>query len=130
MFNSLAMIGITVNASGKMSITDSTTLTNAIANNSSDVAAIFSDTTDGVGLRLKNYLDYLNLPGAMLPNTIDTVDAQMQQIHDRINQKESAMLVYENRLRLQYSALSALLSANSSLIDSLKGFSVMPTIGG
>lgn len=107
-FSWLAQIGISFNKDGTLAL-DSTTFTNALGSNYNDVVALFSDSTQGFSQRLytaaSNMLDSSGLVQSRidgLNTTINTIDANMDQMNVRLDN-------VEKRLRTQFANLDALL---------------------
>lgn len=82
--NSLDDIGINFDSSGTLSITDSTQLDNALANNTSDVASFFTTASTGfaatVGFQASNVL----APSGIIATATSTLTQQDTKIEEQI----------------------------------------------
>jgi flagellar hook-associated protein 2 len=127
-YNSLAMIGIDTDKTGKLSIVDSTKLDNALNSSLSSVAAILNDPTDGVAVRVQNYVNNTTSLTGALTLAINNDNTQLQSLSYLLTRKQQALTDYEYKLNIQYSALQSLLTNNQSLLNSLSSFSLMPSV--
>ena len=118
----LSSIGVAVEKDGTLSL-DATKLTDALADNRAEVAALFSfddgDSaldTDGIAVRLVNMLDgMLQAPDGLLETRKEGLGDSISSVKHRIEEVERRVDSYEQRLRRQYTALEQAMSEFQSI---------------
>jgi flagellar hook-associated protein 2 len=127
--NSLGVIGVEVDKTGKMAITDSTKLENYIQSNLADVQLIFNNGAgDGVGVRVSDYIDNLNSSGGSIFTTINSLTESIDYTDYSIKLRENSLASYQNGLVMKYAALDALLVRNQNILNNIGTFSLLPGI--
>lgn len=92
-------LGITTNGdNNNLSLSDSDKLHEALANHLSEVKSLFTNSTDGLAVQLAAYLENTVGEDGTLPAKQDTLDTQVQNLTDQINDQER--LVQSNREQL------------------------------
>ncbi|MFA5596780.1 MAG: flagellar filament capping protein FliD, partial [Pusillimonas sp.] len=132
-FNSLSDIGITTGTIGssytetmlgKISITDEDALKNALANNPNEVAALFNESKEGVGIA-KNLKDVLNAftsstgiltkrVGRSDSSVTSQMDTQIKTLNQQIASQQSRLVMREEALLKQFSSLESAMSEYQS----------------
>ena len=132
-FNSLSDIGITTGTIGssytetmlgKISITNEDALKNALANNPNEVAALFNESKEGVGIA-KNLKDVLNAftsstgiltkrVGRTDSSVTSQMDTQIKSLNQQIASQQSRLVMREEALLKQFSALESAMSEYQS----------------
>ncbi|OQB50234.1 MAG: Flagellar hook-associated protein 2 [bacterium ADurb.Bin157] len=132
-FNSLSDIGITTGTIGssytetmlgKISITNEDALKNALANNPNEVAALFNESKEGVGIA-KNLKDVLNAftsstgiltkrVGRSDSSVTSQMDTQIKSLNQQIASQQSRLVMREEALLKQFSALESAMSEYQS----------------
>ncbi|MGI9538626.1 MAG: flagellar filament capping protein FliD [Miltoncostaeaceae bacterium] len=109
-YDSLAQIGITSNRDGTLTL-DSTVLKDAIADDADAVRDVFGfddasgtiDGTDGIARQLSEFADTFS--NDILSARLTGITSSLSRMDDRIASLEDLMLVKEDRLRRQFSAM-------------------------
>jgi flagellar hook-associated protein 2 len=105
-YNSLAMIGITVNQDGVMSL-DSTQLTAALTANIQSVSNVFS-STDGVAVQLNNTLTNLLQAGGPISSQTTSLNSQLSSLQKQATNENVLMDSYQAQLQQQFSNMDSI----------------------
>lgn len=97
-YNSLISIGISLDKNGQLQV-DSSQLSDALANHSSDVSNIFSGATDAIGTSLSNYLN------TVLDPVDGLITTQQSSLQDTINNLQDQQTEMQTRLDAQQQTL-------------------------
>lgn len=89
----------------QISLIDEGALDSALGQNKSGVKALFTDSTDGIGTRIKSYLDSVSGDSGSLISHRDTFAKQSTQIDDSITEMEKQVLSYKDRLTQSFLAM-------------------------
>lgn len=104
-YNSLAMIGVTVDKTGVMSL-DSSQLDKALNTNFQSVSDVFS-STDGVATRLYGRLGDFLQSGGSLDRQQSALNKQLSDLKDRRADVQSRLDAYQAALQKQFTAMDA-----------------------
>lgn len=111
---SLADVGVRLSTGGKLAF-DSSKLTTALQNNSSDVRTFFSDTNTGFGKSFKTALDQLNdSTTGTLTAEVNSVGKTVTQLQDRVDQFDDQLAVRRQRLELRFTRMETIISGLQS----------------
>lgn len=111
-FATLAELGITTEDDGTLAV-DSTTLSDAISNNLSDVAEFFS-SNEGVATRLDSLISSYVQSEGVLDMRSDSLNDQIEDITDQREALNRRLASLESRLMAQFTALDTLISQMNS----------------
>ena len=112
--NSLAALGITVDASGRLSVSDED-LDAALSASFEGVKTLFTDATEGIGVRYRDRLDFLTRIGDGVIYTVtDSIDQQISELEERIADMEEALAAREEQLREEFTAMEQALATLQS----------------
>lgn len=103
-YNSLAMIGITVDKTGTMSL-NSTTLKKALSENLQGVSDVFNNATDGVAVRLGNRLNQFLQSGGPLDSQQSALKKQLSALDKSKIKENDRLALVEKRLQKQFTAM-------------------------
>ena len=84
--------------SNKISLSDSAALDKALNESKSDIKTMFSDTTDGIGTRVKSYLETVSGVEGSLVVHRDTYAKQSTQMDKQVVEMERQVQSYRQRL--------------------------------
>ena len=84
--------------SNKITLSDSTVLDTALTSSKSEIKTLFSDTTDGIGTRVKSYLETVSGTEGSLVTHRDTYAKQSTQIDESIVNMEKQVQSTRQRL--------------------------------
>ncbi|MBM3836626.1 MAG: hypothetical protein FJ398_01480 [Verrucomicrobia bacterium] len=84
--------------SNKISLSDSAALDKALGESRSDIKTMFSDTTDGIGTRVKSYLETVSGVDGSLVAHRDTYAKRSTQIDTQIAEMEKQVQSYRQRM--------------------------------
>ncbi|MFZ2641261.1 MAG: flagellar filament capping protein FliD [Verrucomicrobiia bacterium] len=102
----LEQLGYVTNGTDdSLSLDDSTKLDDALADNLSDVRALFSDTTNGLATRLSTYLEQVTDDGGLIDVRQDTLTKQMAGLDEQIAAQEVLVQAYHDRLVASFTAM-------------------------
>ncbi|MBI5820973.1 MAG: flagellar filament capping protein FliD [Verrucomicrobia bacterium] len=102
----LEQLGYVTNGTDdSLSLNDSTKLDDALADNLSDVKALFSDTTNGIATRLSTYLEQVTDDGGLIDVRQDTLTKQMAGLDEQIAAQEVLVQAYHDRLVASFTAM-------------------------
>lgn len=105
----LAEIGITFDDDGEVSISDSETFSDYLANNPTAVEDLFN-STDGVANTVSDLLDSFTQTDGILENRTDSIDDRIEYINDRIERLEARMTRREQQLRSEFASMQQALN--------------------
>jgi len=109
-FQLLSQIGVTSDKDGKLSFNRGK-FDEALANDETSVAAVFTHATNGIGKRLIDQLAvYTDSVDGLIKNRNDTFDRQVKQTQSRIDNAERRLSLYEKQLEVKYANLENLLA--------------------
>nr|WP_320048868.1 flagellar filament capping protein FliD [uncultured Desulfuromonas sp.] len=124
-YNSLAALGFETDyLTGEISY-DSTTLNDALANNLSDLQALFvgDDDTPGIAVQISNYLDELtDSSDGFVATKVENNEDKIDGMEDQIETYEARLEKREETLTAQFTALETLVSELNSQADYLESF--------
>jgi flagellar hook-associated protein 2 len=120
----LEKLGYVTNSSdNSLSLDDSTKLDDALADNLSDVKALFSDSTNGIATQLSAYLEKVTEDGGLIDVRQSTLTKQMSDLDDQIAAQEVLVLAYHDRLVENFTAMeTAQANINQQLTYLTKNF--------
>lgn len=107
-YNSLAMIGITVDQDGVMSL-DSTKLNSALTANIQSVSNVFS-STQGVAVKLNNTLSTLLESGGAISSKKASLNDQLTRLTTQTNQEQKRITDYQSTLQAQFTSMESLVA--------------------
>lgn len=120
-YDSLSLIGIERNSSGKLSI-DSDRFQEVLEAEPDQVANLFTGAGGFVEAMLERSDVYVDSIDGSLHNRTETLEDRVADMEDRVDQMDRRMLRTEERLRRQFTALESLMSGlngTSSYLTSL-----------
>jgi len=120
----LSQIGVSTNRDGTLSL-DTTTLNEKLSSDIEGVADIFTDSTNGIGVRIYDYTDDVtDAYDGSIHIRVSGLQSRVEDISDDISDLEAKLERMEEDLRRQFAALESLLaglSAQSSFLGGLTG---------
>ncbi|KWI62250.1 flagellar hook protein FliD [Burkholderia pseudomultivorans] len=119
---SLASIGITLQADGTLSV-DSTTLTNALQNNSSAVSTLFNSTT-GVAAKMNTLITGYLATGGPIQTRTSALNADLTSLTTQQSTLSNYQTQLTNQYQAQFTALNTLMATmnnNSQYLTQLFG---------
>ncbi len=122
----LSEIGITVNSELQFTISDSSTLNNALTNNSAAVAELFNLATEGVANKLLAKLTPFTDTGGRIDDEVEGINNQIENINTRIARLEERLSIREQQLRYQFQAMQDVLNKIVSQQSFLQGLLYNP----
>ena len=126
-YNSLAIIGITSNPDGTLSV-NSQTLSNALSTNFSAVNNLFS-STNGVATQLNSQINNLLASNGMFATSSTQLEKQEDSLTNQTNQLQIQMNALSASLTEQYSSLNTLLSSLQTTSSYLtQAFASLPSV--
>ncbi|WP_347988744.1 flagellar filament capping protein FliD [Methylomonas sp. AM2-LC] len=111
-YNSLAMLGVTVDSSGNMAL-DTTKLNTALAANPQAVNNVFN-SSNGVATRLSLTLINLTSSGGAINSEQNTLNAQYTALVSKQSAENKYLDSYQAALQQEYAAMQTLVSQYSS----------------
>ena len=111
-YNSLAMIGITVNQDGVMSL-DSTTLNAALKANMQSVSNVFS-SSKGVATVLNSTISNMLEAGGTISTETQSLNAQMTSLQKQATAENQRLDSYKASLQLQFTAMETVVGNYNS----------------
>jgi flagellar hook-associated protein 2 len=108
-FQNLSQIGIGAELDGKLSL-DTTRLNAAFATGFDAIGQLFSDSENGLAVRLNQMLEPYLASGGVLDGRNDTLKATIEDIADRRESLSQRLASLEQRLFRQFNALDTLLA--------------------
>ena len=111
-YNSLAMIGITVNQDGVMSL-DSTTLNAALAANLQSVSNVFS-SSNGVATVLNSSITNILETGGALSSETQSLNSQMTSLQNQATAENQHLDSYKASLQQQFTAMESVVGTYNS----------------
>ncbi len=109
-FQLLSQVGVTSDKDGKLTFNRGK-FDEALANDETAVAAVFTQASNGIARRLIDQLDvYTDSVDGLIKNRNDTFDRQVKQTQSRIDQAERRLTMYEKQLETKYANLENLLA--------------------
>lgn len=119
--NNLAQIGITADASGKLSIDDMTAFNEAVTTQSADLTSLFNDSTNGIATKLKNYINELVDANGAISSEEDLTQVEIDTLDDKMEEKTEYLTRLETRYRNQFNELEKALSSLNSQMSEISG---------
>lgn len=119
--NNLAQIGITADASGKLSIDDMTTFNEAVTNQSADLTSLFNDSENGIATKLKDYINDLVSANGAISAEEDLTQVEIDTMDDKMEEKTDYLARLETRYRNQFNELEKALSSLNSQMSEISG---------
>jgi flagellar hook-associated protein 2 len=108
--STLTEIGIKTGTDDSLTV-DDTKLTNALANNLTQVSAIFVDVTNGVAQKMLNSISDLTAAGdGILTARIDGAQGNIDALGDQIAKKETALELFRDGMVRRFASLESLVS--------------------
>lgn len=115
----LSQLGIKSDTAGKLTF-ERSKFEQALAADEQAVAAVFTQATGGVAVRLLGQIDaYTDSVEGLLKTRTDTYDRQVKDTQTRIDQAERRLSLFETQLEAKYANLESLLSRLQSQGSSL-----------
>ena len=108
-FENLSQIGVSVELDGKLSL-DTTKLSAAFDASFDGIGQLFSDSEDGLAVRLDQLLEPYLASGGVLDGRNDTLKSTIDDIADRRESLNQRLATLEQRLFRQFNALDTLLA--------------------
>lgn len=113
-YSYLSELGIHTNKDTGALTLDTTELQTALSTDFTGVAALFSDSAQGVMGRMDVMLDSWNQLGGLLANRTDGINSRINTLQSRMDLMEVRLDTTERRYREQFSALDALMGQMQS----------------
>ena len=108
-FSNAFQIGISTQKTGTLAL-DSTVLNNAITNDPEGFASLFSDTTNGLAVRLTQLADRFLATNGVLDGRSQGLDSAIQSANAQKERLTQRLTVVKARLTKQYNSLDSLVS--------------------
>ena len=106
----LSQIGIKADTNGKLEFNQSA-FEEALAADETAVTSLFSDTTNGIAVRLDSQIDlYTDSVDGLIKTRNDGFDRRIKQTTRRIEDAERRLVLYQQQLTTKYANLEQLLS--------------------
>ncbi|MCE1245872.1 MAG: flagellar filament capping protein FliD [Firmicutes bacterium] len=116
----LSKMGITLDKSGKLAITDSDALDKALDDNMSDTVKFFTDSENGFATKLNTFVESANdTTKGIFTTTEDYYNSEIEDIDNQITAKNSYLEKVEARYYEKFSALEAAMAKLKSQGDYL-----------
>ena len=112
-YSHISQIGVSRDRYGVMSLNE-TTFTNAMDTNFDSVVALFTDATEGIGVRLESYADDLLDSGGMISTREDGLNSRQRSLDSKILREQERLEGVEARLVKQFTNLDTTMSSLSS----------------
>ncbi len=109
-YTHISQVGLTRDKEGTMSL-NSSDLTAALANDFDSVAALFTDATNGIAVRLEAFADQLAGADGLIKSREDGLDSRMSSLKNQESRWELRILDMEARYKRQFAAMDATVSA-------------------
>jgi len=119
-YDSLSLIGIETNSSGRLSI-DSDRFQEVLEAEPDQIANLFTGSAGFVQGMLDRTDVYVDSVDGSLTNRKDTLEDRIEDMEDRVEQMDRRMSRTEERLRRQFSAFESLMSSMNSTTNYLSG---------
>lgn len=107
----LGELGITSDRYGLLSLSDEDALEDALLNHASDVERLFTDSEDGIAVRLVELLDRYVNAGGMIASQREIQQLRLRSIDDRIAREESYLERREEQLTTELAQLQSMLES-------------------
>lgn len=120
-FGDLAALGITANRDGTLTLSDATTLENALASSPEAVGALFAGD-DGLAARLSSRLEGLLGSNGTIEQRKKGVDARIDRIDAQIARWDSRLTRREETLRAQFAQLEQIMAQATAQQSTLTSF--------
>src|SRR6185436_11709999 len=102
----LESLGITSNGDDdKLTLSDSTRLDAALASNLGEVKSLFTNATDGLAVKLGEYLENTVGDDGTLPTKQSNLDKQVSSIDDQITEQERLVQINREQLVASFIAM-------------------------
>lgn len=115
-----SQVGIRFEDDGTLSF-DSTELTAALEADRSAVVDFFSNTDEGLGVRLDSLVESMLQTSGLIDAKEDGLNARVDNTNDQIDRMQYRLELVETRYRAQYTALDTLMGQLQSTSDWLTG---------
>ncbi len=109
-YSSISQVGVTRDEDGVLSL-DASALTDALNNDMDSVAALFSDSTDGITVRMETFADQLLGFDGMLVSREEGLNSRLSSLEEQENRWEIRALEIEARYQKQFAAMDAAVSS-------------------
>ncbi len=106
--NSLSGIGIKLNNDGTLSISDQSTLTDAINSNPAAITDLFNSSS-GIAVQLDKLVKSYSTTGGIIDQQINGAQDQISSMNDMINSLQSGINIQADAMRSQFTAQESLL---------------------
>lgn len=103
--DTLRDIGITFNDSLEISVSDSSKLSDALADNPDAVETIFNDSDDGIGTRIESLLEPYVENYGIIDDTMDSIGSQVDRIQARIEDLNDRLAQREEQLNSKFNSM-------------------------
>jgi flagellar hook-associated protein 2 len=118
-YSKLFNIGITANADGTLTISDTEKLEDALSANSQYVAELFNTTDTGIAHRLSDFIERFVQADGTIINSKKIIEDQIESLDDRIERMEAFLERREEQLRSQFSEMYQAMSLLNSQMSYL-----------
>ena len=115
---SLAQIGVTVNQDGTLAI-NQTTLNSALQTNSAAVSSLFTNSTNGVAVRLNNVLTTFTQTGGLVDGTVNSLKTSLTTISTQQTLLDSQLTQLQSQLYAEYNAMETMVTQLKSTATAL-----------
>lgn len=109
-YSFVSEIGLQTQRDGSITL-DSGILADALQLDFAGVAALFTDSTNGIAVRLDSIMDEYLQSGGILESQTDNLNNQLSGMKDRESRLEARLDLIQNRYIKQFSALDSLVSS-------------------
>ncbi|MEI6231529.1 MAG: flagellar filament capping protein FliD [Planctomycetota bacterium] len=119
--NYLAGLGIgTVDATGKLSVTDTIKIQTAMKNDPGSVKSLLIDLSSGIMTKFSKFVSAQNASSSgMIHNKEQSLADQVSKLQTSITTKTNAQSDYETRLRASFSAMESAIARSKATINQL-----------
>jgi flagellar hook-associated protein 2 len=126
----LANLGLDFDSTGKLSLTDSSKLQDALTNQGADVAAYFTQSSTGMANSVNSYLTTLLSPTGALAQKSNTLVSSDNDINNQITSLQAKLAQEQTNLTTEFEAMQAAQTTAQSQLNYLNAVANLQKAGG
>jgi flagellar hook-associated protein 2 len=126
----LANLGLDFDSSGKLSLTDSSKLEDALTNHGADVAAFFNKATTGIGTSVNSFLTTLLSPTGTLASKNSALVSSDTDINSQITTLQTQLAQEKTSLTTKFEAMQSAQTTAQSQLNYLNAVANLQKSGG
>jgi flagellar hook-associated protein 2 len=126
----LANLGLDFDSTGKLSLTDSSKLQDALTNQGADVAAYFTQSSTGMANSVNSYLTTLLSPTGALAQKSSTLVSSDNDINNQITSLQAKLAQEQTNLTTEFEAMQAAQTTAQSQLNYLNAVANLQKAGG